>query len=195
MPKVPINPAAEKSRGPFCLTMLALTGSIVIAVIACLLDLIAQAPLAGLAVSILALLWTVVALVVGLVKRQGTLATLAKHKASALLVGTYFVSVGCGLFISQLVLSEVKVLRLHLLKSTTESGGTAPQGQQAAYASFCASRINGRCGWMNYRIDFSPDSMPPGAKAPGTLVTHQFFTERVSIALETGEVLERRSVD
>ena len=159
-------------------------------------DLLLQAPLAGLAVSVLALLWTVVALVVGLVKRQGSLATLAMHKASALLVGTYFVSVGSGLLISQLVMNEAKVLRQHLLQSMTDSGGAASShGQQAAYASFCASRINRRCGWMNYRIDFSPDSMPSGAAQPGTLVAHQFFTERVSIALGTGEVLERRSVD
>jgi hypothetical protein len=193
VPKVPINQAAEKLRGPSGLTVLVLTGSIVIA---CLLDLIAQAPLAALAVSTLALVWTFAALVVGLVKRQGTLATLAKHKASALLVGAYFFSVGCGLLVSHLVLNEAQVLRLHLLQSMTDSGGVASShGQQAAYASFCASRINGRCGWMNYRINYFPDAMPPGAKAPGTLVAHQFFTERVSIALETGEVLERRSVD
>jgi hypothetical protein len=158
-------------------------------------DLLVQAPVTGLTVSILALLWTGVALVVGLVKRRGAVATLAQHKASVLLVGTYFASVGCGLLVSQLVLNEAQVLRLHLLQNSTENGGASSQGQQAAYASFCASRINGRCGWLNYRINYSPDSMPSGATEPGTLVAYQFFNERVSIALGTGEVLERRSVD
>jgi hypothetical protein len=159
-------------------------------------DLLLQAPLAGLAVSVLALMWTVVALMVNLVKRQGSLATLAKHKASALLVGTYFASVGCGLLVSNLVMNETQVLRQHLLQSKQENeSSTTPHGQQAAYATFCASRINGRCGWLNYRIYYSPDSMLPGATAPGTLVAHQFFTERVSIAIGKGDVLERRSVD
>ena len=159
-------------------------------------DLLLQAPLAGLAVSMLALLWAVVTLVVGVVKQQSTLATLARHKAAVLLVGTYFASVGCGELISHLVLNEAQALRIHLLQSgKAEKAVASNQAQQAAYASFCASRFNGRCGWLNYHIYFYPESMPSGATQPGTLVAHQFFTERVSIALVTGEVLERRSVD
>lgn len=34
-----------------------------------------------------------------------------------------------------------------------------------------------------------------GANVPGTLVVFQFFTERVSIGMETGTIVERRSVD
>ncbi|MFN7856057.1 MAG: hypothetical protein ACK5OA_05680 [Acidovorax sp.] len=169
--------------------------SVLLLLAAVLFDLLLQAPLAGLTVSAVALLWTVAALLVGVVKRQGIFVTLAKHKASALLVGTYFASLGSGLLVSRLVLNEAQVLRVHLLQSKAEGNDNKPLDQQAAYASFCASRINKRCGWLNYRIYFSPDSMPPGANLPGTLVANQFFTERVSIALESGEVLERRSVD
>jgi hypothetical protein len=158
-------------------------------------DLLLQAPLTGLTVSVVALLWTVAVLLVGLVKRQGIFITLAKHKAAALLVGTYFASLGSGLLVSQLVLNEAQALRVHLLQSKTEGNDAKRLDQQAAYASFCASRINKRCGWLSYQIYFSPDSVPEGATLPGTLVAHQFFTERVSIALESGEVLERRSVD
>ena len=155
-------------------------------------DLLLQAPLAGLVVSVLALLWTTVALVNGLVKRQGISRALSKHKVSAILIGTYFASVACGLLISRSVMNEAQALRVEI-QQRAKSGEN--NDKQEAYASFCAARLNGRCGWMNYRIVYSPDAMPTGANLPGTLVVFQFFTERVSIAIETGAVMERRSVD
>lgn len=174
-------------------------GSRVVWVLAALLvlfavgsDLLLQAPLAGLVVSVLALLWTAVALVIGLVKRQGISPTLSKHKVSAILIGTYFASVACGLLVSRLVLNEAQVLRVEIQQR--ENSGDS-NDKQEAYASFCAAHLNGRCGWMNYRIVYSPDAMPTGANEPRTLVVFQFFTERVSIAIETGAVMERRSVD
>ncbi|MCO5358623.1 hypothetical protein [Acidovorax kalamii] len=155
-------------------------------------DLLLQAPLAGLVVSVLALLWTAVALVTGLVKRQGISPALRRHKVSAILVGTYFASVACGLLVSRLVLNEAQALRLEI-QQRAQSGEY--NDKQQTYASFCAARLNGRCGWMNYRIVYSPDAMPTGANVPGTLVVFQFFTERASIAIETGAVVEWRSVD
>lgn len=155
-------------------------------------DLLLQAPLAGLIASVLALLWTAAALVTGLVKRQGISLTLSKHKVSAILIGTYFASVACGLLVSRLVLNEAQALRLEI-QHRAKSGEN--NDKQEVYASFCAARLNGRCGWMNYRIIYSPETMPTGAKEPGTLVVFQFFTERVSIAMDTGEIVERRSVD
>ncbi|MBU1504527.1 MAG: hypothetical protein KJ999_03020 [Gammaproteobacteria bacterium] len=155
-------------------------------------DLLLQAPLAGLVVSVLALLWTVVAVVTGLVKRQGISPTFSKHKVSAILIGTYFASVACGLLISRSVMNEAQALRVEI-QQRARSGEN--NDKQEAYASFCAARLNGHCGWMNYRIVYSPDAMPTGANLPGTLVVFQFFTERVSIAIETGAVVERRSVD
>jgi hypothetical protein len=155
-------------------------------------DLLLQAPLAGLVVSVLALPWTAMALVTGLVKRQGISPTLRKHTVSAILIGTYFASVACGLLISRLVLNEAQALRLDI-QHRAKSGEN--NDKQEVYAAFCAARLNGRCGWMNYRIIYSPETMPTGANAPGTLVVFQFFTERASIAIETGAVVERRSVD
>ena len=155
-------------------------------------DLLLQAPLAGLVVSVLALLWTAVALVTAVIKRQGISPALSRHKVSAILVGTYFASVACGLFVSRLVLNEAQALRLEI-QHRAKSGENS--NKQEVYASFCAARLNGRCGWMNYRIVYSPDAMPTGANVPGTLVVFQFFTERLSIAMDTGTIVERRSVD
>ena len=155
-------------------------------------DLLLQAPLAGLVVSVLALLWTAVVLVTGLVKRQGISRALSKHKVSAILIGTYFASVACGLLVSRSVMNEAQALRVEI-QQRAKSGEN--NDKQEAYASFCAARLNGRCGWMNYRIVYSPDAVPAGANVPGTLVVFQFFTERASIAIETGAVVERRSVD
>ncbi|MFN3437121.1 MAG: hypothetical protein ACK41V_05465 [Acidovorax sp.] len=155
-------------------------------------DLLLQAPLAGLVVSVLALLWTAVALVTSLVKRRGISPILSKHKVSAILIGTYFASVACGLLISRSVMNEAQALRVEIQQRAKPGDD---KDKQEAYASFCAARLNGRCGWMNYRIIYSPDAMPAGANVPGTLAVFQFFTERVSIAIETGAVVDRRSVD
>lgn len=155
-------------------------------------DLLLQAPLAGLVVSVLVLVWTAVALVIGLVKHQSISRTLSKHKVSAILIGTYFASVACGLLVSRLVMNEAQALRVEI-QQRAKSGEN--NDKQEAYASFCAARLNGRCGWMNYRIIYLPDATPAGANVPGTLVVFQFFTERVSIGMETGAIVERRSVD
>lgn len=155
-------------------------------------DLLSQAPLAGLVISGLALLWIAVSIAIGLVKRRSISVTWRKHKVSAILIGTYFVSVACGLLVSRSVLNEAQALRVEI-QQRAKLG--EKNDKQEAYASFCAARLNGRCGWMNYRIIYSPDTMPTDANVLGTLVVFQFFTERVSISIETGAIVGRRSVD
>jgi len=159
-------------------------------------DLILQAPLAGLAVSLLALLWTAAAVVSGLLKRQRFFATLRRHKVSASLIGTYFASVACGLIVSQLVFSQAQGLREQIRQSGKSGTALDTAAPQNVYDSFCASRWNGRCGWMNYRILYNTDgALDQGPRASGVLVVFQFFTERVTLSVETGQVVERRSVD
>ncbi|WP_156371920.1 hypothetical protein [Acidovorax sp. Leaf78] len=159
-------------------------------------DLILQAPLAGLAVSFLALLWTAAAVVSGLLKRHSVFATLRSHQVSVSLIGTYFASVACGLIVSHLVFSQAQGLREQIRQSRKSGTDVDTAALQNVYDSFCTSRWNGRCGWMNYRILYNTDGASdqrPGAS--GVLVVFQFFTERVAISVETGQVVERRSVD
>lgn len=165
--------------------------SVFVALSAVGFDLVLQAPLAGLSVTVLALMWLVLALAKSLVNRKSATTRLSKLVVPAVLFATYFASVGCGLLVSHLVYNEAQGLRLHLL----QSGAITESARQSAYASFCTSRANGRCGWLNYRIDYFPDSHPQDAVEPGTVVVHQFFSERVSIAIGSGETLERRVVD
>ncbi len=89
-------------------------------------------------------------------------------------------------------MNEARALRVEI-QQRAKSGWN--NDKQEAYALFCAARLNGRCGWMNYRTICSPDAMPTGVNEPGTLVVFQLFTESASVAMETGAVVERRSVN
>jgi len=191
---VSFSQAASKNQGKFTTSKIQwlFVGALLIVIV--FFDLMVQAPLAGLIFSFLALLWLVAMLMAALIMRKKILTILLKNKGIIILLMSYFLSVACGLLISHLVMHQAQALRSKIHAADSYAGLKSTAIQQGIYYNFCASRMTGQCGFGGYRINLIALEKNNG-NDNAVLVVDQFFTERVSISISTGEVLQKRSFD